>query len=151
MTGESGNSYEEEDNVKVAQQTEKELEEVEPLSSQPTIQKRKKMKASKRKVAKEALKSNILSTSERAEGGGGGTENLKVDIVTPASRILRSKAGGIQETSRRGRGRVRGKAQVNLGDTRSTPIMATENESSEDSGADIGASMDGILQIMVRC
>ena len=83
--------------------------------------------------------------------GGPGNETLNVDIVTPASRILRSKVGGTQETSRRGRGRVNGKAQVNLGDTKNTVITATENGSSEDSGADIGASVDGILQILVRC
>jgi hypothetical protein len=74
-----------------------------------------------------------------------------VDIVTPASRFLRSKAGGTQQTSRRGRGRGRGMAQVNLGDSRSTPITLTEDGTSEDSGADIGASVEGIFQILVRC
>ena len=29
--------------------------------------------------------------------------------------------------------------------------MATEDRNSEDSGTDIGASVDGILQILVRC
>lgn len=121
------------------------------MSGQPTIQAREKMKASKRKAAKEDLKSNLLGGRERAEGGDPCAETLSVDVVTPASRFLRSKAGGTQQTSRRGRGRGRGMAQVNLGDSRSTPITPTEDGTSEDSGANIGASVEGILQILVRC
>ena len=150
MSGESGNSYEEEGNVEVAQQTEKALEELGPLSGQPTIQRREKMKATKRKATEEDLKSNLLGGRERAEGGGPENETLNVDIVTPASRILRSKAGGTQKTSKRVRGRGRRKAQVHLGDTSSMPLTATEDEISEDSGTDIGASVDGILHILCR-
>ena len=109
------------------------------------------MKASKRKVAKEDLKSNLVGDRERAEGGEPGTETLVQDNVTNASRNLRSKAGGTQPTSRRGRGRGRGMAHVNLGDSRSTPITSTGDGTSEDSGADVGASMEGIPQILVRC
>ena len=82
--------------MEVAQQTEKALEELGPLSGQPTIQRKEKMKASKRKVAEEDLKSNLLEGRERAEEGCPRTETLNVDIVTPASRFLRSKAGGTQ-------------------------------------------------------
>jgi hypothetical protein len=121
------------------------------VSGQPTIQAREKMKASKRKAAKEDLKSNLLGGRKRAEGGDPCAETLSVDVVTPASRFLRSKAGITQQTSRRGRGRGRGMAQVNLGDSRSTPITPTEDGTSEDSGANIGASVEGILQILVRC
>jgi hypothetical protein len=109
------------------------------------------MKASKRKVAKEDLKSNLVGDRERAKGKEPGTETLVQDNVTNASRNLRSKAGGTQPTSRRGRGRGRGMAHVNLGDSRSTPITSTGDGTSEDSGADVGASMEGILQILVRC
>jgi hypothetical protein len=42
-------------------------------------------------------------------------------------------------------------AHVNLGDSRSTPITSTGDGTSEDSGADVGASVEGILQILVRC
>jgi hypothetical protein len=52
------------------------------------IQGREKMKASKRKVAKEDLKSNVVGDRERAEGGNPRTETLVQDIVTHASRIL---------------------------------------------------------------
>jgi hypothetical protein len=121
------------------------------MSGQPTIQGREKMRASKRQVAKEDLKSNLVGDRERDEGGDPGTETLVQDTVTHASRILRSKAGGTQPTSRRVRGRGRGMAQVNLCDSRSTPITSTGEGTSEDSGADIGASVDGILQILVRC
>lgn len=137
--------------MEVAEQTEKGLEELGPVLGQPTIQIREKMKVSKRRAAKEDLTSNYLGGHKRAEEGGPGTETLNVDIVTPASRFLRSKAGGTQQTSRRGRGRGRGKTQVNLVDSRTTPLTTTEDGTSEDSGADIGASMDGILQITVRC
>jgi hypothetical protein len=109
------------------------------------------MKASKRKVAKEDLKTNLVGDREKAEGGDPGTETLVQDNVTHASRILRSKAGGTQTTSRRGRGRGRGMGHVNLGDPRSTPITPTGDGTSSDSGADIGASLEGILQILVRC
>ena len=121
------------------------------MSEQPTNQAREKMKASKRKAAKEDLKSNLVGGRERAEGGDPGTETLVQDNVTLASRFLRSKAGGTQQTSRRGRGRGRGMAEVNLADLRSTPITPTGDGTSEDSGADIGASVEGILQILVRC
>jgi hypothetical protein len=109
------------------------------------------MKASKRKVAKEDFKSNLVGDRERGEGADPGTETLVEHNVTNASRILRNKAGGTQPTSRRGRGRGRGMAQVNLGDSRSTPITPRGDGTSEDSGADIGASLDGILQSLVRC
>jgi hypothetical protein len=112
------------------------------------LKKMKKMKASKRKVAKEDLKTNLVGDRERAEGGDPRTETLVQNNVTHASRILRSKAGGTQTTSRRGRGRGRGMGHVNLGDSRSTP---TGEGTSEDSGADVGASVEGILQILVRC
>jgi hypothetical protein len=147
-SGDSGNIYEE-DNEEVAQQTEKGLDEREPVSGQPTIQGREKMKASKRKVAKEDLKTNLIGDRERGEGGDPGTETLVPDNVTHASRFLRSKVGGTQPTSRRGRGRGRGMAQVNLGDSRSTPLTPTGEGTSEDSGADVGASVEGILQILV--
>ena len=93
-SGESGNSYKEEDNMEVAQQTEKALNELGPLSGQPTIQRREKMKASKRKVAKEDLKSNLLGDRKRVEGRGLGTETLNMDLETSASRFWRSKACG---------------------------------------------------------
>jgi hypothetical protein len=109
------------------------------------------MKASKRKMAKKDLKSKLLGDKERAEGGDPRIETLVKDSVTHASRILRSKAGGTQPSSRRGRGRGRGMAQVNLGDSRDTPITPTGDGTSEDSGADVGASVEGILQILVRC
>jgi hypothetical protein len=109
------------------------------------------MKALKRKVAKEDLKSNLVGDTERAEGGEPRTETLVQDNVTNASRNLRSKAGGTQPTSRRGRGRGRGMAHVNLGDSRSTPLTPTGEGTSEDSGADVGASVEGILQNLVRC
>jgi hypothetical protein len=67
-SGDSGNIYEEE-NEEVAQQTEKGLDEQELVSGQPTIQGREKMRASKRKVTKEDLKSNLVGDRERAEGG----------------------------------------------------------------------------------
>jgi hypothetical protein len=102
-------------------------------------------------VAKEDLKSNLVGDRERAEGGEPGTETLVQDNVTNASRNLRSKAGGTQPTSRRGRGRGRGMAHVNLGDSRSTPITSTGDGTSEDSGADVGASVEGLLQILVMC
>jgi hypothetical protein len=121
------------------------------VSGQPTIQGREKMRASKRKVTKEDLKSNLVGDRERAEGGERGTETLVQDNETNASRNLRSKAGGTQPTSRRGRGRGRGMAQVNLGDSRSTPQTPTREGTSEDSGADVGASLEGILQNLVRC
>ena len=70
------------------------------MSEQPTIQAREKMKASKRKMAKEDLKSNLLGGRKRAEGGDPCTEILSVDVVTPASRFLRSKVGGTQQPSR---------------------------------------------------
>ena len=95
------------------------------------------MKASKRKAAEDDLKCNLLGGHERVEEGGLGTKTLNVDIVTPISRILQSKASGTQETSRRGHGRGRRKAHVNLIDTRSIPITVTEDGSSEDSGMDI--------------
>jgi len=116
------------------------------VSGQPKIQGREKMRASKRKVTKEDLKSNLVGDRERGEG----TETLVQDNVTNASRNLRKKAGGSQPTSRRGRARGRGMAQVNLGDSRSTPLMPTGVETSEESGGDVGASVEGILQIMVR-
>jgi hypothetical protein len=116
------------------------------MSGQPKIQGREKMRASKRKVTKEDLKSNLVGDRERGEG----TETLVQDNVTNASRNLRKKAGGSQPTSRRGRARGRGMAQVNLGDSRSTPLMRTGVETSEESGGDVGASVEGILQIMVR-
>ena len=117
------------------------------MSGQPKIQGREKMRASKRKVTKEDLKSNLAGDRERGEG----TETLVQDNVTNASRNLRKKAGGTQPTSRRGRGRGRGMAQVNLGDSRSTPLTPTWEGTSEDSGADVGASVEGILQNLVRC
>jgi len=117
------------------------------MSGQPKIQGREKMRASKRKVTKEDLKSNLVGDRERGEG----TETLVQDNVTNASRNLRKKAGGTQPTSRRGRGRGRGMAQVNLGDSRSTPLTPTWEGTSEDSGADVGASVEGILQNLVRC
>ena len=58
--------------MEVAQQTKKALEELGPLSGQPTIQRREKMKVSKRKTAKEDLKSNFLGGHRRAKGGGPG-------------------------------------------------------------------------------
>ena len=82
--------------MEVGEQTEKAVEELGPLSGQPTIQRREKMKASKRKAAEEDLKSNVLGGCERDGGGGTGTETLNVDIVTHASRLLRSKAGRTQ-------------------------------------------------------
>jgi hypothetical protein len=122
------------------------------VSGQPLNQAREKMKASKRKVAKEDLKTNLVGDRERAEGGDPGTaETLVQDNVTNAPRNLRSKAVGTQPTSRRGRGRGRGMAQVNLGDSRSTPLTPTGEGTSEDSGADVGASVEGILQILVSC
>ena len=136
--------------MEVAQQTEKVLEEPRPLSRQPKIQGRKKMKASKRKTTKKDLKSNLLGGRERAKGRGPSTETLNVDIVNPDLRFPRSKAGRTQQTSRRRRGRGRRKAQVNLGDSRSTPIMPTEDGTLEDSGADVGALVDDIFQILVR-
>ena len=151
-SGESGNSYEEED---VAEQNEKALEERGTegvsLSKQPQIQRRAKMKASKRTTSGDDLKSNLLGGRERAEGGGLEPETLDVDIVTPATRFLRSQAGGSQQTSTRGRGRGKGRAQANLVESNNIPRMATEDGTSEDSSADIGASVDGILQILVRC
>jgi hypothetical protein len=120
------------------------------VSGQPTIQGSEKMRSSKRKVTKEDLKSNLVGDRERGEGGDPGTETLVQDNVTNASRNLRKKAGGSQPTSRRGRARGRGMAQVNLGDSRSTPLMRTGVETSEESGGDVGASVEGILQIMVR-
>jgi hypothetical protein len=42
-------------------------------------------------------------------------------------------------------------AQVNLGDLRSIPLTPTGEGTSEDSGADIGTSLEGIIQILVRC
>jgi hypothetical protein len=92
-----------------------------------------------------------VGNRERADGGGPCTESVVQDNVTHASKILRSKVGGTQPTSRRGRGRGRGMVQVNLGDSRSTPITPTRDGTLEDSGADIGASVEGILQILVRC
>jgi hypothetical protein len=109
------------------------------------------MRASKRKVTKEDFKSNLVGDRERAEGGDPGTETLVQDNVRNSSKNLQSKAGGTQPTSRRGRGRGRGMAQVNLGDSRSTPLTPTGEATSEDSGADVGASVEGILQILVRC
>jgi hypothetical protein len=108
------------------------------------------MKASKRKVAKEDLKTNLVGDRERAEGGDPVTETLVPENVTHASRSLRSKAGGTQPASRRGRGRGRGMAQVNLSDSRSTPLTPTTDGTSGDSAADVGASVEGILQILVR-
>ena len=121
------------------------------MSGQPTIQGSEKMRSSKRKVTKEDLKSNLVGDRERAEGGDPGNETLVQDNVTHASRNLRRKAGGTQPTSRRVRGRGRGMAQVNLGDSRSIPLTPTGEGTSEDSGADVAASVDGILEIMVRC
>ena len=120
------------------------------MSGQPTIQGRENMKASKRKVAKEDLRSNLMGDREREEGGDLGTETLVQDNVTHAPRILRSKVGGTQPTSRRGRGRGRGMAEVNLGDSRSTPLTPPGDGTSEDSGADVGATVEGILQNLVR-
>ena len=42
-------------------------------------------------------------------------------------------------------------AQVNLGNSRSTPITPTEDRTSEDTGANIRALVEGIHQIQVRC
>ena len=109
------------------------------------------MKASKRTTSKDDPNSNFLEGRERAEGCGLEPETLDVGIVTLATRFLRSKAGGTQQTSTRGRGCGRGRAQANLIESSNIPRMATEDGTSEDSGADIGASVDGILQIQVRC
>ena len=54
------------------------------------------MKASKRTASEDDLNSNLVGGRERAEGGGLELEILNVDIVIPASRFLRSKAGGTQ-------------------------------------------------------
>ena len=60
--------------MEVAQENEKALEELGmegvPLSGQPTIQRRAKMKASKRTASEEDLNSNLLGGRERAKGGG---------------------------------------------------------------------------------
>ena len=88
------------------------------------------MKASKKKATKEDLKSNLLGGRERVEGGDPGPETLSLDIETPASRFLRSKAGGSQQTSRRGRGRGRGMAQVNR--------RFEEHSNNADRGRDLG-------------
>ena len=85
------------------------MEEV-PLSGQPQIQRRAKMKASKRTTSGDDPKSNLLGGRERAEGGSLEPKTLDVDIVTLATRLLRSKAGGTQQTSTRGCGRGRGRA-----------------------------------------
>ena len=108
------------------------------------------MKTSKRTSSEEDLNSNLLEGREIAKEGGPERQTLNVNIVTPASRFLRSKAGNTQQTSRQGRGYGRGKAQVNLGDSRSTPITPTKDSTSEDSGATIGALGDGFLQVLVR-
>ena len=88
------------DNMEVAVQTMNALEELGPVLEQPTIKKKEKMKTSKRKAAKKDLKSNLLGGRKRVEGRGPRTETLNADIVTPVSRFMRSKAGGIQQTSR---------------------------------------------------
>ena len=110
-----------------------------PLSGQPQSQRRAKMKASKRTTSRDDPKSNLQGGRKRGEGGGLELETLDVDIVTPATRFLRSKAGGTQQTLTRRRGRGRGRAQTTLVESSSIPIMATEDGTSEDSGADIGA------------
>ena len=66
------------------------------LSGQPHIQRRAKMKASKRTMLGDDVKSNLLGGRDRAKGGGLEPKTLDVDIVIPASRFLRSKAGGTQ-------------------------------------------------------
>jgi hypothetical protein len=109
------------------------------------------MKASKRTTSLDDVKSNLLESCERAEGRGLDIETLDVDLVTHAARLLQSKAGGTQQMSTRGRGRERGRAQANLVESSINPRLVTNDGTSEDSGADIGASVDGILQIMVRC
>jgi hypothetical protein len=46
------------------------------------------MKAFKRTMSGDDLKSNLLGGRERAEGGGLELETLEVNIVTPASRFM---------------------------------------------------------------
>ena len=72
-----------------------------------------------------------------------------MDIVTPTFRFLRSKAGDTQQTSTLGCGHGRGKAQVNLVESSNIPIMATKDGTLKDSGATIGASLDGLIQVLV--
>jgi hypothetical protein len=101
------------------------------------------MKASKRTTSRDDVKLNLLGSRERAEKGGLDTETLDVDLVTPATRVLKSKACSTQQMSTRGCGCKRGRVQANLFESSNNPRMATCNGTSEDSGEDIGASVDG--------